>query len=89
MEKENKFTPGPWYVEETNPEEYDINTGDGGENIAFVSIEPQARAANALLIAAAPELLEALQGLLPMWESGIEEPWVKKARAAIKKAIGE
>lgn len=32
---------------------------------------------------AAPELYLALKELLPMWESGIEEPWVKRARRAI------
>lgn len=44
--------------------------------------------ANARLIAAAPDLLAALKELLPMWESGIREPWVERARAAIAKAEG-
>lgn len=41
------------------------------------------------LFAAAPELLAALQELLPMWASGIDEPWVKRARDAIAKATGD
>lgn len=44
--------------------------------------------ANARLIAAAPDLLASLQELLPMWSSGIEEPWVQRARDAIAKATG-
>ena len=46
------------------------------------------RDANARLIAAAPDMLEALKGLMPMWQSGIDEPWVKAARDAIAKATG-
>ena len=34
-------------------------------------------------------LLAALKQLLPMWKSGIEEPWIKQARAAIAKAERE
>lgn len=44
--------------------------------------------ANARLIAAAPDLLAALSELLPLWENGIEEPWIIRARAAIAKATG-
>ena len=45
--------------------------------------------ANARLLKAAPKLLDALKKLLPMWESGIDEPWVYEARAAIREAEGE
>lgn len=40
------------------------------------------------LFAAAPDLLAALSELLPLWENGIEEPWIIRARAAIAKATG-
>ena len=46
-------------------------------------------AVNAHLIAAAPDLLEAVENLLPMWSSGIDEPWIKQAREAVRKAKGE
>ena len=79
-----KHTPGPW--------RYEYEPGFCGELIAangtiiaeFIS-EP--RPPNARLIAAAPELLEALQGLI----TGAEAMgWnTKKARAAIAKATGE
>jgi hypothetical protein len=45
--------------------------------------------ANARLIAAAPDLLASLKELMPLWSSGIDEPWVQRARAAIAKAEGE
>ena len=45
--------------------------------------------ANARLIAAAPELLEALQGLLNALPSATSHPAIKAARATIAKAIGE
>ena len=35
------------------------------------------------------ELVEALESLLPLWSSGIEEPWIVKARATLAKAKGE
>lgn len=43
---------------------------------------------DAYVMAAAPDLLQALKDLLPMWESGIEAPWIEAARLAIAKAEG-
>jgi len=70
---ETKHTPGPWLAEgtiqATDPERivgpvlYVFASGVGGECIAHTSSE-----ANARLIAAAPELLEALHGTL-------DHPW--------------
>jgi hypothetical protein len=86
----NKHTPGPW--------RYDYAPGFCGELLAangttlaeFVS-EPSE--ANARLIAAAPELLEALQGLLRGIANGPDEAnaamLVAKARDAVNKATGE
>lgn len=32
------------------------------------------------------EVVEALEALLPMWKSGIDEPWVRKAEAVLARA---
>ncbi len=46
--------------------------------------------ANARLIAAAPELLEALEGFMACWDSCADpREWAERARAAIAKATGE
>lgn len=93
-------TQGPWtsvYANDTGPDDdyfvefYEINTLDGTE-IAKAGTE-----ANARLIAAAPDLLEALQECLPHLERddqhidalGWLKPHYTKACAAIHKATGE
>jgi hypothetical protein len=53
-----------------------------------VEINESGRAALSQLRSSTSELLETLKELLPMWESGINEPWVEAARAAIRKAEG-
>jgi hypothetical protein len=76
MKMTNKFTPGPWQVHEkpagpTGPREYGRHvTAEGGLTICSVTYQRPIsvagkgveveRIANARLIAAAPELLEAL-----------------------------
>lgn len=100
-----KHTPGPWVVHEgdeidirsANPADlaqapiyYCIAENIGGhvhgENFDdYSEVE-----ANARLIAAAPELLEALEsfpGFLCGTESG--DAWIEQMRAAIAKARGE
>ncbi len=95
----SKHTPGPWRVglaDDTvvttqDGDEIVLVQGDYGDPTAWPVME-----ANARLIAAAPELLEALQGLLqlvdelraddPNW---VLVPEVIAARAAITKATGE
>jgi hypothetical protein len=59
MKTQGKHTPGPWYVEERNPAEYDITTGEDGDDVALVRTDHflDNGKANARLIAAAPELL--------------------------------
>ena len=96
----SKHTPGPWV---TLPEEVDKpyirirGTRLGGRYKVANVITPVYEGvhereatetrANARLIAAAPELLEALKKMLEVWEhGGIATYPIGEARAAIKKA---
>jgi hypothetical protein len=91
----NKHTPGPWHIErEDSPDaewsrrfptiiadEYEVVGNEG----FYGDLETDM--ANARLIAAAPDLLEALEFVI----RGVPDTWegVQKARAAIAKATGE
>lgn len=85
-----KHTPGPWMIfqsgnigsaEVRTPVHLVIASGNvKGENI-------ETAMANARLIAAAPELLEALDNLVNTPEVRIED--MQQARAALAKARGE
>ena len=83
-----KHTPGPWAI----GLETDENDGHGqiispeGEHIASVSMYPIV--ANARLLAAAPELLEACKAMLAADDELDYPVVVKQARAAIAKAEG-
>jgi len=93
---EPKFTPGPWEtwgpVDEKVATNFDDEwgvypSGDYSGPVAVVSTE-----ANARLIAAAPDLLEALEGILgdlgTLREGSPLYDYVQKAQAAIAKANG-
>lgn len=109
---EFKGTPGPWNVDPMHPA--DIQAG--GQELATMihegnigaeytiggksSISASERDANARLIAAAPDILDALAGIIGIYvdlaESGDAGFWdaekmpeVIAARSAIAKAIGE
>ena len=88
------FTQGPFSVAETR-HKYDIVIrGPKNEPIALVLIAGFSKkegAANATLLAAAPDLLEALIELADCGAEawGEDRPCVKWARAAIAKATGE
>lgn len=92
--KEFKGTPGPWVV--------DVDGVDARWNIdsldrVSVAITNQVandkdwlvRDANTKLIAAAPDLLEALQDALHAYDKHGEHSEWDFARAAISKALGE
>lgn len=85
-----KHAPAPWHVGEKYPT--DIYANRAGHAIAR-TCNPQIDGeceANARLIAAAPELLEALQGLMTGFNGQMQdENAYKKANAAIAKALGE
>lgn len=96
-----KHTPGPWFVDHKSPFLVRAHDDIDGRHIAHVGPanyvprfdvdEPNAR-----LIAAAPELLEALQSIVenygyssyPSDEDKESSPEVVAARAAIAKATG-
>ena len=100
--REFKGTPGPWYAVK-NDHYLDIKVADGKYDQAFASTHANAEMgmtkkteeANAQLIAAAPELLEALQDALSEIEdrcldSGFDSntyPVVIKIKDAINKAL--
>lgn len=94
---EAKHTPGPWWVEESGIRDrggYICHTRpaqrypDQEERFIKETVE---RAANKTLIAAAPELLEALQELAECGAEawGADRPCVRIAFEAIAKATGQ
>jgi hypothetical protein len=108
----SEHTPGPWLLEGSmnsafmriGKRRYPDMPIQAGQEIASVAIgrSPEAGGpdeeeyANALILAAAPELLEALEWALPFAEAGMEgvehekgQQRLAAARAAIAKARGE
>lgn len=90
-----KHTPGPWVFESEFGSRAFVNTKDESTYIAIQYCDNREEmAANARLIAAAPELLEALQNCLDillvadMKTAETETPYTR-AKAAIAKATGE
>ncbi|ELR5271182.1 hypothetical protein EX227_12565 [Providencia rettgeri] len=100
---EFKGTPAPWLTDRNNCHSGHIATVHGCENNDWVEIwstdwpeSESVQEANAHLIAAAPELLEALQRLLKYHDDfyGIEQDEdsdhpLSVAKAAIAKALGQ
>lgn len=97
---EHKHTPGPWSVAGVTI--YSLNKNEVNRFDARVqqgwddSQERTSRAeceANARLIAAAPDLLEALEAMLEAYDDGVGKDWERpywlKAHAAIAKATGQ
>jgi len=88
-----KHTPGPWNIYFNSQDDFVIRKmfPDGQESHSIAHCHSGAD--NARLIAAAPELLEALQALIDMdvaYQRGPKvNQAVENARAAIAKATGE
>lgn len=78
---EFKHTPGPWEVLEASWDE------DGNVRYSLAGIK-QASVADARLIAAAPELLEALQEVFSDADKAKSLQWINKAAYVISKATG-
>lgn len=96
----SKHTPGPWSYR-TEPRSLADSgsyiVGSNGDEPAYIcplNLTPGAREANAALIAAAPEMLEALEAIFqaraPQLNFDFEgHPDMQLLVAAIKKAKGE
>ena len=103
MKNNAKHTPGPWVIHGNFTEIHPHDDPDGDRVIADIDpdCEMDSREANAYLIAAAPELLEALQGLasttrtfrnVPKAEqewTAMDDEALTAAFAAIAKARGK
>jgi len=95
---ETKHTPGPWTVGEGDRELLVlVDLGGCGDGLICSVARPR-YGANARLIAAAPDMLAALEGLVCVlgecgltWPSGtpIAEDSIQQAELAIAKATGE
>jgi len=89
-------TPGPWKAH--FEEAYYVTGPDRGRVAMMLNLKGthglggrrsgDESAANCRLIAAAPELLEAIEGLLNALPSATAHPAIKSARKAITKAKG-
>ena len=81
-----QHTPGPWAIEPDALGESSIVTDNGGTIADVYGRNP----ANARLIAAAPDLLAALQAVADYWAGGDVPADIDAAmRAAIAKATGK
>lgn len=102
--KEFKGTPGPWKClrEEANKHYIRVSGTKVGERFAVANVltptyddiherEAKETRANAQLISAAPELLQALQNMVEsyQYEASPDNPALLQAHAAIAKALGE
>ena len=97
MTDQPKWTPGPWAVERNKRtwgwvDVVGPSLGVGGPTQAtdLTLADEVKRIAEAHLISAAPDLYEALDGLLGLLDDGsLYEPQAYAARAALAKARGE
>lgn len=111
---DTKHTPGPWHCDDVHPDSGSIMIGSAKDWVCVMCHKPDDYAAergddeenerqtlsNARLIAAAPELLEALKNLVAAYDSAIHDEYdgtemlscllgeADSARAAIAKAEG-
>jgi hypothetical protein len=92
----SKHTPGPWVSSDNGPA-FDSyihalkNNGDAFKFVAMIPIKtnPKETRANAQLIAAAPEMLAALERVMQLQVSVQGDEVFDQVVAAIKKAKGE
>lgn len=85
MTQPTKHTPAPW-IAHPSPEsdgKYHVFNGDGD----YLTLDDDVHEANARLIAAAPELLEALQEAykeIRAWRDGLNHVDMNKAKVGAK-----
>lgn len=97
VKQKTQHTPGPWYiVNSLNPNHsFEIFGADGYHVARFEKDGIETELANARLIAAAPELLEACKEMVRHLEEtdfdvcGTPDSLMNKWKAAIAKATGE
>lgn len=97
MSTHTKHTPGPWKAQLLNADgvvirktNYEINTPEYDVATFLGQSAPIRKKADALLIAASPDLLDACRVVLPWLESkGAAKQDIATVRAAIRKAIEE
>lgn len=92
----SSFTPGPWHAIKASHGVVDVFDNDEHDIVTLFGCN---REANARLIAAAPDLLFELEGLVHFADgfgvfsdnpAAVElRKWIEGARAAIAKATGE
>lgn len=94
--KEFQGTPGPWIADKTSRAVGPISHDDDQSYgilipVAWVEFDQDVgiQASNQRLIAAAPELLEALIKLVDIVDDMVHGPSTDAAHAAINKALGE
>lgn len=87
-----QHTPGPWFWDHEGADAMALVEEDGTTILHLATLRNSTAArhmeANAQLIAAAPELLEALQGILAGVAGCERDPKWELARVAIAKATG-
>ena len=93
-----KHTPGPWRIDRNNSWPIYVSAESDGEGVAMMDGLLELREANARLIAAAPELLQALEWMQSLFlpSGAYQEKFqdqlsmaLEKAEAVIRKAKGE
>lgn len=94
--KEFKGTPGPWIADKTSRAVGPVSHDDDQSYGILIPVtwvefdqDVEIQASNQRLIAAAPELLEALIKLVDIVDDMVHGPSTDAAHAAINKALGE
>ena len=85
---ESKYTPGPWTIEPYDKFDKQIFIVEPRAVVDNDDVDHEEAAANARLIRACPDLLEALQEIVKLAAEKAHGPISARARAAIAKATG-